>query len=526
VRYVLAIDLGTSGAKVGLVGDDGDVVASEFEATSQILLPGGGAEQRPDEWWQAVLHAADRLLARQLVPRDHIFALAVSAQWSGTVPVDRQGRALGNAITWMDARGARHVRQLTGGLVSVMGYAPGKALRWIRRTGGAPTHSGKDSLAHILLIKNEQPALYEQTHNFLEPKDYLNARLTGRLMATYDSIALHWVTDNRDPAAIKYDPGLLRLCGIAREKLPELGAATDVLGPLLPALCTRWGLGKDVVVAGGSPDVHAAAIGAGTTRNFVPHLYVGTSSWLTCHTPRKHTDILHNMAALPAALPGRYLLLNEQETAGACLSQLRDQVFYADDALGTGSAPADCYRRFDQAAAQAPAGCRKLVFLPWLYGERSPVEDPHLRGAFFNYALGTTRGEMIRAVLEGVACNSRWLLRHVEAVCGGPTPELRFIGGGARSDLWCQIFADVLDRPIARVAQPLEANLRGAGLLGFLALGQLRADDLHQVVKTAQHFSPRRENRGVYDDLFATFLHLHRTTRGTFARLNGDRAAR
>jgi xylulokinase len=123
-----------------------------------------------------------------------------------------------------------------------------------------------------------------------------------------------------------------------------------------------------------------------------------------------------------------------------------------------------------------------------------------------------------------VACNSRWLLAHVEGVCGGPTPELRFIGGGARSDLWCQIFADVLDRPIARVAQPLEANLRGAALLGFVALGALGVDQLDQVVKTAQRFEPRRENRRVYDELFATFLHLHKTTRGTFARLNGKAA--
>jgi xylulokinase len=520
VRYVLAIDLGTSGAKVGLVSDAGEVIGSEFEAITQLLLPGGGAEQRPDEWWDAILRAGDRLLARGLAPAERIAAVAVSAQWSGTVPVDRDGQALGNAITWMDARGAPHARRLTGGAVNVMGYAPGKALRWIRRTGGAPTHSGKDSLAHILLIKHEQPALYERTHVFLEPKDYLNARLTGRLCATFDSIALHWVTDNRDPAAIKYDPALLRLGGLAREKLPELCAATDVIAPLRTELCGRWGLSANVVVAGGSPDVHAAAVGAGTTRLFVPHLYVGTSSWLTCHTPRKHTDVLHNMAALPAALPGRYLLLNEQETAGACLSQLRDHVFFGDDALGTGPAPRDAYRRFDQLAAAAPAGCRKLVFLPWLYGERTPVEDPHLRGAFFNYALGSTRGELIRAVLEGVACNSRWLLKHVEAVCGGPRDELRFIGGGARSDLWCQIYADVLDRAIVRVAQPQEANLRGAGLLGFVALGDMRVDELDEVVKTEQRFEPRREHRAIYDELYGTFQHLYRTTRGTFARLN------
>lgn len=523
--YVLAFDLGTSGAKAGVVGRDGQVLGSAFEPVGQILLPGGGAEQRPDQWWAALLVVAERALAGAGIARERIAAVSVTAQWSGTVPVDQAGQALGNAIIWMDARGAAHVRRLTGGPVSVMGYAPWKAARWIRLTGGAPTHSGKDSLAHILCIKHEQPALFERTHKFLEPKDYLNARLSGRLVATYDSIALHWVTDNRDPQAIRYDDGLLRMAGVPREKLPDLCASTDVIGPLLPALCQRWGLAQTVVVVGGSPDVHAAAVGAGTTRNFQPHLYVGTSSWLTCHMPRKRTDLLHNMAALPAAIRGRYLLLNEQESAGACLAQLRDHMFFPDDPLGTGPAPADVYQRFDAAAAQAPAGSRRLLFLPWLYGERSPVEDPNLRGALFNYALGSTRGEVIRAVLEGVAFNSKWLLRHVEALIGTRVPEVRFIGGGARSDLWCQIFADVFDRPIVRVADPLAANLRGAGLIGQLALGALAPDDLSDVVKTAQRFEPSRDNRGIYDELFAVFLDLHKRTRSTFARLNAGHAA-
>jgi xylulokinase len=518
--HVLAFDLGTSGPKAGIVAPDGQVIAHAFAPTEQILLPGGGAEQRPGEWWAAINDVAARVLAAAPAARAEIGAVSVTAQWSGTVPVDESGNPLANAITWMDARGAPHVRALTGGAISVMGYAPLKAARWIRLTGGAPTQSGKDSLAHILYLKAADPALYERTHKFLEPKDYINAGLTGRIVSTYDAIALHWVTDNRAPNAIGYDDGLLRLAGLPREKLPDLCAATEVIGPLLPKWRERWGLREGVVVVGGSPDVHAAAVGAGTTKNFVPHLYVGTSSWLTCHVPRKLTDVLHNMAALPAAIPGRYLLLNEQETAGACLTQLRDHLFFAKDALATGDAPEDAYPRFDALAQAAPAGSRRLIFLPWLYGERSPVEDPSLRGGFFNYALGTTRGELVRAVLEGVAYNSRWLFETVERHAGGHVPELRFIGGGARSDPWCQIYADVLNRPILRVAAPVLANVRGAGLLGLIALGALAPDDVGAVVKTAERFEPRKENRAIYDELFAEFLTLHKRTRGVFARLN------
>ncbi|HEV8245691.1 MAG TPA: FGGY family carbohydrate kinase, partial [Polyangiaceae bacterium] len=198
-RAVLAWDLGTSGAKVGLVGTDGRVLASEFEPTALSLLPDGGAEQSPDDWWQALCSATLRLLARAVVPREAIAAIGVTAQWSGTVAVDARGTPLGNAIIWMDSRGAPYVRELTGGLVRVAGYSPLKLLRWMRLTGGAPAHSGKDSLSHILYLKNARPDLYERAHHFLEPKDYLTYRLSGRFSASFDSIALHWLTDNRNP---------------------------------------------------------------------------------------------------------------------------------------------------------------------------------------------------------------------------------------------------------------------------------------------------------------------------------------
>jgi xylulokinase len=461
-----------------------------------------------------------RLLGRNVVPRDSIAALGVTAQWSGTVAVDKNGAPLGNAIIWMDSRGAAQIRELTRGGVEVAGYAPLTLARWLRLTGGAPTHGGKDSLAHILYLRDAEPRIYERAHKFLEPKDYLTYRLTRRFAGSFDSLALHWVTDNRDPHHIRYDPGLLSLAGIDREKLPDLFPSPHVLARLAAEHCERFGLPAEVIVTAGSPDVHSAAIGAGTTADHAVHLYVGTSSWIACHVPRKKTDLSHNMAALPAAIPGRYLLLNDQETAGACLAQLSDKLFFANDELGTGPAPKDVYRAFDRVAARSPPGSRKLIFLPWLYGERTPVEDKKLRGAFFNYSLGHERCDVIRSVYEGVACNSRWLFQYVERFTGRRVDELRFIGGGAQSDLWSQIFADVLDRTVLRVRAPLLSNLRGAGLIAFVGLGQFGFDAVQDRVGIEARFVPRRQNRALYDDLFGEFLKLYRSTRPIFARLN------
>ncbi len=178
--YVLAIDLGTSGPKVALVDAEGRSLASEIEAVELLLSPDGGAEQRPDEWWSAVVVAARRLLARGLAPVADVVAVCCTSQWSGTVAVDADARPLHNAILWMDSRGARHVHELVGGWPSVAGYGAGKLLRWIRLTGGAPGHSGKDPTAHIAWLRHERPEVFRRAHKFLEPKDYLNLRLTGR----------------------------------------------------------------------------------------------------------------------------------------------------------------------------------------------------------------------------------------------------------------------------------------------------------------------------------------------------------
>ena len=261
-------------------------------------------------------------------------------------------------------------------------------------------------------------------------------------------------------------------------------AATDIVGPLLPGPAAALGVPAGIPVVAGTPDLQSAAIGSGATRDFQAHLYVGTSSWLTCHVPFKKTDMLRNIASLPSAIPGRYFVADEQETAGAALTFLRDRVLFAGDA------PPDAYREFDRMAAEAPPGSGGVIFTPWLYGERTPVEDRFVRGGFHNLSLSATRDELVRAVLEGVALNSRWLLQAVERFTRRRLDPIRFIGGGARSDVWCQIFADVLDRTIEQVADPVNANARGAAMLAAVALGELTFDQVPDRVRVARSYVP------------------------------------
>jgi xylulokinase len=517
---ILAIDLGTSGPKVALVTTSGEVLASEVESTELFLSDGGGAEQDPDDWWRAITMATRRITDRRLVPAEQIIAVAVTSQWAGTVPVDESGKALCRAIIWLDSRGAKYVPEVAGGLVRIQGYGALKLESWLRKTGGVPSLAGKEPVAHILFLRHERPEVYEAAYKFMEPKDYLNLRLTGKFLATTDSIALHWVTDNRDIDNVRYDDQLLAQSTLPREKLPDLTRAVDVIGTLTPTAATELGLNEDTKVMGGTPDVPAAAVGSGAVGDFEGHIYVGTSSWLTCHVPFKKTDLIHNMASLPSALPGRYFVGNEQETAGACMAWLRDSIFCRDDVLDPGAPPEDAFDRFGELVGGAPAGSDKVIFTPWLYGEHTPVANPHLRAAFSNVSLRTTRAHMIRAVMEGVAYNTRWLMGGVESFIGRPFKSLRFIGGGATSKVWCQIFADVLDRPIDQVADPLSANVRGAAFVAAVGLGKLEVEDIAARVPIEKRYTPNQDHRPIYDELFKAFLEIHKNNEAMYNRLN------
>ncbi len=513
MEWALAVDLGTSGPKVGLVASDGRVLGGCSEPTGIHLLPGGGCEQDPDDWWRAIAAAASRTTREHPVEASRVVAVGVTAQWSGTVPVGADLRPVGRALIWLDHRGASQVRRLVKGPVGFSGYGLGKLIRWVRLTGGAPGKSGKDPIAHILWLRAARPDIFEATAVFLEPKDYLNLVLTGRPAATFDSIALHWITDNRRPDAVAYDDGLLRLCGLDRTRLPELVRATDVIGPLLPGPARELGVPAGIPVIGGTPDVQSAGVGAGAVADFAPHLYLGTSSWLTCHVPFKKTDLLHNMASLPSPIPGRYFVADEQETAGACLEQLA-RFFHPEE--GRSSALA----RLNEAAARAAAGCRGLIFTPWLNGERTPVEDSSLRGGFFNMSLDTTRDEMARAVLEGVALNSRWLLEAVERFTRHRMDPIAVAGGGAQGDLWCQIHADVLGRTVRRVADPIQVNTRGAGLLALAALGHVGFDEIGALVPISGTHEPDPGVAATYDAAYSTFRRIHKANRRLYAHLN------
>lgn len=523
-KYVLAVDLGTSGPKTALISVYGEVVDSAFQDTPVILFPDGGAEQDPQGWWDAITSTAKKVISKNLVSPDDIVAVSVTTQWSGTVCVDEAGQHLMNGIIWMDSRGSESIKDIMKSPIKVAGYPLFKLMTWMKMTGGAPSHSGKDSLCHILWIKKNRPDIYRKTYKFLDPKDYINLRFTGKFAATYDSILLHWATDNRDPSHVVYSDKLIKMAGLERSKLPDLIQAMDILGPIKNDVAAELGLKPGTPVIGGTPDVPSAGVGSGAVRDYEGHIYIGTSSWISAHVPFKKTDISHNFGSFPSPIPGRYLILTEQECAGKCLTWLRDNILYHKDELLMEECVPNIYKVLDKIVERVPPGANRVIFTPWLYGERSPIEDCHIRSSIFNLSLENTREDIARAVFEGVAFNSRWLLAPVEKFMGRPFEYLNFIGGGANSDVWSQIFADVFDRKIRQVKDPISSNARGAAFLAAMALKYIKLEDIPKYIQIKAEYTPNPDNRKLYDTLFNEYVSYYNSQRKVCARMNENAA--
>lgn len=507
----LGIDLGTSSVKVAIYDSRLKFIDGTSVEYGIRYLEGGGAEQSPGEWWEAILSACGKLREQNPDEWKGIGSLAVTGQFSGTVPVDSAGNPLSDAIIWLDSRGEKETRKLISGFPGIEGYRMDKLYRWIHLTGGAPTRSGKDSISHILYLKANEPELFRNTHKFLEPKDFINYRLTGKFTSTYDSMVLHWITDNRNPSGIAYSDPLLKAVGIHRDRFPDLVGSWSAIGHPSPGTASELQLPGEAVVAGGSGDIQSAIVGSGCMGNFEPILYIGSSSWVSCHVPYKKTDLMHNIASLPSALPDKYFIAAEQENAGSALTYVRNLLY---------DGGASSYSELDALAETAPPGSEGLIFLPWLYGERAPVESKSLRSSFFNMSLSHGRQHFIRSVMEGVAYNTRWLLQAVEKFAGMKLPYLVMSGGGASSGFWAQLMADVLEREIRAMKEPLYVNTRGAAILSSMAAGNDAASLVSASGTETQVFRPDPSTASAHSNNYATFMRFYRDNRKSFSLLN------
>ncbi len=518
--YVLAIDLGSGGHKVSVVSMNGNIISSAKETITTHLLPNGGAEQDPEEWWRKTIHASKKAIQEAAIPPEEIVAVSCDSQWSVVVPVNEYAEPLMNAVHWLDTRGGPYNRRIASGFPNIQGYGLMKLMKWIRLTGLAPTRSGVDSLGHVLYIKNERPDIYKKTYKFLEPMDYLTSRLTGKITATQKTMAPFIIVDNREWGSLTYNEQLLELAGVEKEKFPELISNDSIAGPIKENVAKELGLNPLTPVIAGIGDSNASLIGSGAVLDFDPIIYIGTSFYMTCHLPFKRTHLNNVMTSLPSPFKSRYYLLGEQGTGGRCVEFYLKHLIYPDDEFSTGPQPEDMYDRFNAMAGRAPAGSDGVIFLPWLNGSIVPSEDPYVRGGFINLSLKTTRCHLSRAIMEGLAYNNRWTRGAAEKFIGKKIGHFRFSGGGALSDVWAQIHADVLGVPIHQIDDPVNTTVRGTALLAFIVLGYLSIEKIPGCIKIKKVFEPNTSHREIYDTMYSQFRELFKRNKDVFRALN------
>jgi len=520
-RYVIAIDVGTSTTKVGLVDQDGNVIARVSQRYETHFSSNGGAEQDPNEWWQAVSNGVKKIIKDTRVTPDQIIAIGTTSQWSVTVAVDEQANPLMNAISWMDTRGGKYNAEIMKGFPSLQGYGVRKLLKWFDIVGFPPFLDGTDCIAHILYIKNEHPDIYRKTYKFLEPMDFINMRLTGKAHATLCSYIAILSIDIRKEGTKDYNPWTLKISGIDRSKLPDLLPVEGIVGNLQPHIAKDWGLSPDTMVITAASDNSTALIGSGAIADYEAVAVLGTSGMLMFHFPNKKADLLHSLATIPGALDGRYIFSADTGNTGKVVDAFLYKLVYCQDEFNQDTSPDDVYNRLNQAVAQVPPGSGNLLFLPWINsGALAPTADRFLRGGFINITNTTTRKHMARAMLEGIAYNWRWLKESAETFAKYKFPYWHLSGGGAASDVWAQIMADVLGIPMHQEENPSNNTLLGVAFLAFNRMGLISLEEIPGKVKTKHIFEPIRENQKVYDHLYSEFRHCARQLKPIFNSLN------
>jgi xylulokinase len=484
----IGIDVGTTNVKVALVEASGAIVTSASRPLTSLRVD-GTAEQDAGALWDAVVDAVREATAGAPAAGLDVDAICVCSQYSSIVPVDADGRPVAPMTLYWDHRG-------TARSWEVMERHPEALATFLEHHGIPPIGSGL-SLGHILSFQHDDPDVHARTAAYLEPMDYVNARLTGRIAATQCTMFMSQLCDNRTVGTTEYDPELVRLSGVDASRLPHLVPVDGVVGEIRADVAAQLGVARGATVHAGMNDSHAGAFAAGVFAPGRGGLAIGTTAVLLDTVDDKRADLDVELVSMPSPVPGRYLAWAENGIAGKAVEHVLEHVVFAADELADHFSD-DFFAALDDGIAASPPGSRGVLFLPWLAGSMAPAANARMRGAFLNLSLETRRTDLVRAMVEGTALNVAWLLPAVERFTGQAIEELAFFGGAARSKGWAQILADVLDRPVVALRDPDRSVARAMGLLALERSGIVDAGAAAHVDAGAT-YDPRAGLRRVYD---------------------------
>ncbi|HJC25283.1 MAG TPA: xylulokinase [Candidatus Eisenbergiella merdavium] len=504
-EYILAHDLGTSGNKAAIYGLDGKLSASVLCGYPTYYPEDGYVEQDPSDWWRAVCRSTRKLLEKTGINSLQIAAVCFSAQMMGCLLTDRQGNALRNMITWADSRARRQEEEL----VQRIGMK-----RCYQITGHRP--SASYSAAKLLWIKENEPDIYRKAYRMLNAKDYIIHRLTGAFVTDYsDASGTNFFDLEKKVWSREITEGL----GLRMDLLPQLHPSTDIAGLVTPAAAKETGLaaGTPVVIGGG--DGSCACVGAGVTEAGKTYCALGSSSWISMADKKPVYDPQMRTFNWVHLDPGLYTPCGTMQAAGYSYQWFKNTFCGEEAALAAerGESP---YSLINEKAMRTPPGAGGLLYLPYLLGERSPRWNLQARGVFLGMKITTGKGEMARAVMEGVGYNLKAILDIFQEHL--PVQDIAMIGGGAKGSEWMQILADIWQKPLLVSGYPEEATSMGAAVCGGVGIGVF--PDFRAAGRFGHEerlIMPREEYRERYQELYDVFNGAYDALQETFERLAG-----
>ena len=506
MQYLIGVDIGTSGTKTVLFDQTGREVASASVEYPLYQPQNGWAEQEPADWWQAAAATIRMALEKSRVNPDDVKGVGLSGQMHGLVMLDAAGNVLRRSIIWCDGRTGEECREITErvGKERLIAITANPAL-----TGFT---AGK-----ILWVRRHEPEIYQKCRHVLLPKDYIRYRLTGKFATEVSDASGMNLLDVPNRCWSKQ---VLAALEIDEELLAPVYESPDITGVITAEAAAVTGLRAGTPVVGGAGDNAAAAVGTGVVKAGRAFTTIGTSGVVFAHSDQVTIDPAGRVHTFCHSVPGCWTVMSCTLAAGLSLKWFRDTFCLSEREAASGMG-VDPYEIMNVQAARSPIGANRLLYLPYLMGERSPILDENARGAFIGLSAIHTKYDLLRAVMEGVSYSQRQCLDVLRGM-GVTFTEMLACGGGGRSAFWRQMLSDVYGCPMNTIASSGESPALGAAILAGVGAGVYASvqQGCDTVIRTNTPELPDMARSSQYELYYRVFCGLYPALKDSYQALS------
>ena len=494
-QYILAFDLGTGGNKASIYDVNGNCLGSSFKSYKTFYPRPGWHEQQPEDWWKAVVCSTGELLKKSAIKKENIRCLAISGHSMAVVPIDKKGRLLRSCIPiWSDTRARKQAEKFFNRI---------NYLEWYQITGNG---FSKECYAvfKIMWYQDNEPNLFKNIFKVIGTKDYINYKLTGRILTDNSYASGSGVYDLKNR---KYKREFIEASGLPAKIFPEIVFSHTMIGTILPEVASGLGLSQDLTVMAGGVDNSCMALGAGNITEGKVYLSLGSSAWIAISSKRPVIDIKIKPFVFDHVIPGLYTSATSIFSAGSSLQWLKEIVCsnYIKEAKRSGK---NVYELLIEEAMKSPIGSNGVLFNPSLAGAPAAYAAENVKGAFLGLELMHSQSDIIRAVIEGITMDLCIMYKKLEKLCP-LEKEITIVGGGSKNPSWRQVFADIFNIPFIKINIDQDAASLGATTIAAVGMGLWKDyNKVKEIIRKEETIKPIAENVEKYKIYFSVYCRI------------------